>query len=51
MRMWGPGFGFAAMRAVTRDKKPVTIPFLRWNGVPSAMRRWHGASVRRGPLR
>ena len=28
MRMWGAGFGFAAMRAVTRDKKPVSIPFV-----------------------
>jgi len=47
MRMWGAGFGFAAVRAVTRDKKPVSIPFLKWNGIPSAMRRSHDASVRR----
>jgi hypothetical protein len=43
MRMWGAGFGFAAVRAVTRDKKPVSIPFLKWNGIPSAMRRSHDA--------
>jgi hypothetical protein len=46
MRMWGAGFGFAAVRAVTRDKKPVSIPFLKWSGIPSAMRRSHGASDR-----
>ncbi|WP_155810025.1 hypothetical protein [Bradyrhizobium sp. URHA0013] len=40
MRMWGAGFGFAAVRAVTRDKKPVSIPFLKWNGIPSAMCRF-----------
>lgn len=34
MRMWGAGFGFAAVRAVTRDKKPVSIPFLKWNEIP-----------------
>jgi hypothetical protein len=51
MRMWGAGFGFAAVRAVTRDKKPVSIPFLKWNGIPSAMRRSHDASVRPGSLR
>jgi hypothetical protein len=28
MRMWGAGLGFAAVQAVTGDKKPVTIPFL-----------------------
>ncbi|MET4274064.1 hypothetical protein ABIB68_003019 [Bradyrhizobium sp. F1.2.2] len=39
MRMWGAGFGFAAPRAVTRDKKPVSIPFLRWSAIPSAIRR------------
>jgi len=51
MRMWGAGFGFAAVRAVTWDKKAVSIPFLRWNGIPSAPRRSHGVSVRPGPLR
>ncbi|MDI3561466.1 hypothetical protein [Bradyrhizobium sp. Arg816] len=29
MRIWGADFGFAAVQAVTKDKKPVTVPFLR----------------------
>ena len=28
MRIWDAGFVFAAVQAVTRDKKPVTDPFL-----------------------
>jgi len=40
--MWGACFGFAAVRALTKDKKPVSTPFLKWSGIPSAMRRSHG---------
>ncbi|MBR0790679.1 hypothetical protein JQ631_16515 [Bradyrhizobium manausense] len=28
INMWGAGFGFAAVQAVTGDKKPVSDPFL-----------------------
>ncbi|MDH6257044.1 hypothetical protein M2427_000931 [Bradyrhizobium sp. BR13661] len=34
MQMWDAGVVFAAVHAVTRDKKPVTNPFLGGIGIP-----------------